>query len=260
MMNKIDLKKLAQKIRIHSLNMCHNAKSSHIGSCLSCAEILAVLYGKILSSEDKFIMSKGHATAALYATLAEVGIINPEILNSYYTNNSKLFGHTTIGISGVEVSTGSLGHGLSIGCGMAIAGKKVFVLMGDGECNEGSVWEAILFAGHHKLENLVAIIDYNGIQSFGNTDKVIKLEPFMDKLESFQWGARFIEGNSIETILWGLNTIPYNKNKPSCIIAHTVKGKGVSYMENKLKWHYNYPNEEELKIALEELEDEKRVD
>ena len=261
---------LAKRIRIHSLKMTNRGGSSHIGAALSIADILAVLYGSILnvdptnprlSSRDRFILSKGHAGSAVYAVLSETGFFNIEQLKTHYQDGSVLSGHVSHkGIPGVELSTGSLGHGLSVGAGMALAGKinkkdyRVFVLLSDGECDEGSNWESILFAAHHKLNNLVAIIDYNKIQSLAPVSETIELEPFIDKWKSFNWAAKEVNGHDDAQLKDVLTKIPISENKPSAIIAHTTKGKGVSFMENKVLWHYRCPKGDEFIAALKELE------
>lgn len=246
--------------------MTFDSQISHIGSALSCVDILTVLYFKILSinpknslaeNRDRFILSKGHAVSALYATLAQRGFFPEDILDSYCINGGKLPGHSTMNcVPGVEVSTGSLGHGLAIGAGMALAGKRenkkyrVFVLMSDGECDEGSVWETAMFASHHRLDNLIAIVDYNKFQGLGRTNDVLNLEPLKDKWISFGWQAQEIDGHNFNEIEKSLSI---KRNKPSVIIAHTIKGKGISFMENKLEWHYKSPNKEEYNLALKEL-------
>jgi len=258
----------ARKIRSHIVRMLHKANASHIGSCFSIVDILTVLYSGIIritpdsihsTQRDRFILSKGHAAAAVYATLCEAGFLDIDWLERYCQNTAPLGGHITANVPGVEVSTGSLGHGLSIGCGMAIDGQsekrqyRVFVLMSDGECDEGSVWEAALFAPYHNLENLTIIIDYNKIQSFDRVENVLELEPFADKWESFGWAVQEIDGHNFEDIKKTLGNIPFEKGKPSCIIAHTIKGKGVSFMENKVEWHYKSPTKEQLEMSLKEL-------
>lgn len=263
-----ELSELARSVRTHTVRMVHAAKSSHIGSSFSIVELLTVLYGRILRVDpsrldwpdrDRFILSKGHACAALYAVLTEKGFFAKSWLDTFYQDGSVLGGHAMHSVPGVEVSTGSLGHGLAIGCGMALVGKRegrpfrVFTLLSDGECDEGSVWEAILFAGHHGLENLVAMVDYNKIQSMGRVSAVLDLHPFAEKWSACRWGVREIDGHNLEEIECALQAIPFKRNLPSCIIAHTTKGKGVSFMEDQLKWHYRAPNDEELRIALEEL-------
>jgi len=232
-------------------------------------EALTVLYGKVLrvdpsdpswSDRDRFILSKGHACAALYAVLAERGFFPVEWLETFCQNGSRLAGHAThTHIPGVELSTGSLGHGLSVAIGMALAAKRdakayrVFVLLSDGECNEGSNWEAIMFAPHHRLDNLIAIVDYNKIQSLGTVEVVLDLEPFADKWRAFGWAVREIDGHDVSKVEPVLSQVPFEAGKPSCVIAHTVKGKGVSFMEHKLLWHYRSPQGEEYEAALAEL-------
>ena len=267
--NSIFSQSLARKIRADSLMMVHKANTSHIGTCLSVADLLAVLYGHILKVDpnqpdwpdrDRFILSKGHAAAILYATVAECGFFPIDWLDAYCLDGSKLAGHATShGVPGVEVSTGSLGHGLPIGCGMALAGKRehkpyrVFVMLSDGELDEGSNWEAILFAPQHQLDNLIAIVDYNKIQSFGAVSEVLELAPLADKWRAFRWAVREIDGHDHAQIESALSSMPFEPGKPSVIIAHTVKGKGISFMENQLAWHYQSPNAEQLAQALAEL-------
>ena len=250
--------------------MIFDSQASHIGSALSCVDILTVLYFKILNinpqsplaeNRDRFILSKGHAASALYATLALKGFFSEEILDTYCQDGGKLPGHSTKGcVPGVEVSTGSLGHGLPMGVGMAIAAKndgkkyRIFVLMSDGECEEGSVWEAAMLASHHKLDNLIAIIDYNKLQAFGRTNEVINLEPLTKKWAAFGWVVKEVDGYNYSDIEKAMREIPFKKNKPSIIIAHTKKGKGISFMENKLEWHYKSPNKEQFELALKELD------
>lgn len=262
-------KELAKKIRIHSLKMTSRSKSAHIGSALSIADILAVLYNDFLnvdphnpraSNRDRFILSKGHAGVALYATLAEKGFFNPKLMETYYQNGSNFNGHVNKGIPGVEFSTGSLGHGLSVGTGIALGAKmdkkkyNTVVLLSDGECNEGSNWESILFAAHHSLDNLIAIVDYNKIQSLGLIQETISLEPFAEKWNSFGWHVEEVDGHNHYQLKNILADIPFEKNRPSVIIAHTIKGKGISFMENSIQWHYHYAQGEEFNAALKELE------
>lgn len=266
--NDLNPEEFARRIRVHALRMVHAAKASHIGGCLSMADLLAVLYTRILRVDpvrpedpdrDRFILSKGHATAIIYATLAERGFFSPEELQTYCGNGSKLTGHISHAVPGVEVSTGSLGHGLPIAVGMALAAKsdrrawRVFCILSDGECDEGSNWEAILFAPHHKLDNLIAIVDYNKIQSFGSVPDVLALEPFAEKWRAFGWHVVEIDGHDLEAIERALSSLPQQTGKPTAIIAHTVKGKGVSFMEHKLEWHYKSPSAEQLNNALAEI-------
>ena len=249
--------------------MVHRGGASHIGSCLSVADVLAVLYGGVLRVDpqqpawperDRFILSKGHGAAILYAVLAERGFVPASWLDEFCTDGGRLFGHVTShGVPGVEVSSGSLGHGLPIGCGMALAARadarpsRVFVVLSDGEMDEGSTWEAVLFAAHHRLDNLVAIVDYNKIQSFGNTKDVLDLDPLADKWRAFRWEAREIDGHDHNAIAQAFADAPFAAGRPSVLIAHTVKGKGVSFMENQLAWHYKTPDAAQLAQALAEI-------
>jgi len=266
-----DLNGLAARIRHHSLTMTNTAKSSHIGSCLSMVDLLAVLYGSILRLDpeqpdwperDRFILSKGHAAAALYATLAERGFFPIEMLGSFYQNGSRLAGHASRTVPGVEISTGSLGHGLPIAAGMALAAKRtdekhrIFVLLGDGECNEGAIWEAAMFARQHRLDNLVVIVDLNGIQSLGSTKEILDLAPFADKWRAFGWSVCETDGHNLRELEARLSSLPFELGRPSCLIANTVKGKGIWFMEGKLLWHYRSPQGEEFAAALAELERE----
>ena len=265
-----DLHALAKRLRAHSLRMISAAKTSHVGSCLSVADILAVLYGSILHVDpkrpdwrdrDRLIMSKGHAAAILYAAMAEAGFIPVEELGEYARNGGQLYGHATHwGVPGVEMSSGSLGHGLPVGTGMALIGKRsgaawrVFVVMSDGECDEGSNWEAILFAGHHGLDNLTIVLDYNKIQSLDWVEKTLRLEPLADKFRAFGWAVREVDGHDVHALRETLEALPIQARKPNAVIAHTVKGKGVSWMEGKVLWHYKPPTPEELVTALAEVE------
>ena len=265
----IDLYALSKRLRLHSVRMTHLAKASHVGSSLSMVELLAVLYGKILHVDpvrpdwperDRFILSKGHGCAAYYAVLAEAGFFPLEWLDTFYQNGSRLAGHAThTYVPGIEISTGSLGHGLSVATGMALASKRdgksyrVYCLLSDGECDEGSTWEPILFAPQHKLDNLIAIVDYNKIQSLGTVKEVMDLDPFADKWRAFGWAVREVDGHNLGAIEAILSNLPYEVGRPNCLIAHTIKGKGVSFMENKLLWHYRSPQGEEYAAALAEL-------
>jgi len=260
---------LAKRIRIHALNMTHTGGSSHIGSSFSIADILAVLYRNVLNLDpcnvtmedrDRFILSKGHAGAAVYAVLAECGFFPTSTLANHYKNGSNLSGHVSHkNVPGVEFSTGSLGHGLSVGSGMAYGSKRgkhdfrVFVLLSDGECDEGSNWEAILFAAHHKLNNLVAIVDYNKIQSLDSISNTIGLEPFADKWKAFGWNVQEVDGHDHEKLTSAFDSL--STTKPNVLICHTVKGKGVSFMEDSVLWHYRSPQGTEFELALSELND-----
>lgn len=264
------LRQLAARIRLDALRMTSLGGSSHIGSVFSIADLLAVLYGAILrvdpknpkwSLRDRFILSKGHAGAGIYSVLAQCGFFPAEKLDTHYQNGSDLSGHVSHkGIPGVEFSTGSLGHGLPVGTGMAFGAKldglshRVFVLMSDGECDEGSNWEAILFASHHKLDNLVVIVDYNKIQSLKPVSETLGLEPFADKWRSFGWSVCEIDGHDHRQMKEILDRLPFEKEKPNCVIAHTTKGKGVSFMEHSVLWHYRSPKGQEYEDAVRELE------
>ncbi len=265
----MDTRELAYIIRKNAVEMTHSAKSSHVGAMLSIADIMAVLYGQVLTKRpdcpkwperDRFILSKGHAGAALYIALAYTGYFSIDELKTYYLNSSRLSGHVSHHLPGVELSTGSLGHGLSVGAGMAYAAKldtrkhRIFVLAGDGECDEGSIWEAAMFAAHHQLSNLVLIVDFNKIQSLASTEETLRLEPFADKWVSFGWDISEVDGHNHEALSETLNIKASLLNKPKCIIAHTVKGKGISFMENSVLWHYRSPQGEEYEKALKELE------
>jgi transketolase len=263
------LSALARRIRLHVVRMTSSGKSSHVGSVLSIADILAVLYGHTLRVDpqhprwperDRFILSKGHAGAGVYAVLAERGFFPREKLATHYQNGSTLSGHVShADLPGIELSTGSLGHGLGVGVGMAYSGwldrasHRVLVVMSDGECDEGSNWEAIQFAGHHRLANLVAIVDYNKIQSLASTDETLTLEPFADKWRAFNWNVREVDGHDPAALCACFDALPFTLDRPSVVIAHTVKGKGVSFMENQVLWHYRSPQGDELAAALEEL-------
>ena len=241
--------------------------SSHIGSILSIVDILAVLYGSVMTykanepewaGRDRFILSKGHAGAGVYATLAESGFIPVKKLRTHYQDGSDLSGHVSHkGIPGVEFSTGSLGHGLPVAAGMALAAKinkvkhNIYVLMSDGECDEGSNWEAALFAPHHKLDNLVVIIDRNKLQSIHSTENTLNLEPFVDKWQAFGWNVVNIDGHNHQKLLDACGSMV--SGKPLCIIANTIKGKGVSFMENNNLWHYRSPKGKEYDAAMQEL-------
>lgn len=260
---------LARRIRTESLQMVARANASHIGGSLSMADLLAVLYSDILNvrseepnypERDRFILSKGHSCVGLYAALALRGFFPREELQSYGNDGSRLMSHISHKVPGVEFSTGSLGHGLPFGCGKALAAMRqkknwrTFVMLSDGELDEGSNWEAILFAPHHQLDNLVAIIDYNKIQSLGSVAEVMNLSPLIEKFSSFQWAAREVDGHDHEAIRDAFSTIPWEPGKPSALIAHTIKGKGIDFMEGNIAWHYRSPSEEQLADALKQLE------
>lgn len=270
----MSLDDIAKDTRKKIFLMCFHAGGGHIAPSLSCVEILVALYFKILgidknnyqdSNRNRFILSKGHASAALYAVLAEKDIIDKSILNTFCQEGSILGGHPEKHlIPGIELSSGSLGHGLSFGAGIALAGKldrrdyKVFTLLSDGECQEGSIWEAALFASHHELDNLIAIIDHNKLQSLGQIDDILSLKSLGDKWASFGWEVREVDGHDIAQICNVLAPVPFFSDKPSVLIAHTTKGKGISFMENEPIWHYRLPNTtEQLEIVCQELDIDK---
>jgi len=258
----------ACQIRAEAIKMVADAKASHIGGALSMADLLAVLYGGVLRvrpeepawpERDRFILSKGHSCTAVYAALALRSFFPLAELQTYGRDDSRLMSHISHKVPGVEFSTGSLGHGLPFGCGKALAAKRqqknwrTFVLLSDGELDEGSNWEAILFAPQHQLDNLVAIVDYNKIQSLGSVKEVLDLHPLAEKFRAFNWAVKEIDGHDHEAIQAALSSLPFEPGKPNCLIAHTVKGKGVDFMEDKLLWHYRTPNAEQVKNALEQL-------
>lgn len=262
---------LAQKIRRSVVDMCHLGKSSHVGAALSMTDIVAVLYKDILHVDpanpdmpdrDRFILSKGHAGAAVYATLAHSGFMPVETLDRHTQDGSVLSGHISHkGVAGVELSTGSLGHGLGVAVGMAKAARlqrrkhRVFCLLSDGECDEGSNWEAILFAAHHRLNNLTAIVDYNKIQSLASVAETLGLEPFVDKWIAFGWRVIEIDGHDCDALHKAFSDDQPDSEQPKCVICHTTKGKGVSFMEDSVLWHYRTPQGEEYDAAVKELND-----
>jgi len=264
---------LAWKIRRHGIEMTHISQSSHIGSILSVADIIAVLYSDIahvnprdpdMNDRDRVILSKGHAGAAIYAALAELGFFDVEELRTHCADGSRLSGHVSHkGVPGVEFSTGSLGHGLSVAAGMAYSAKKdnaqhrVYVICGDGECDEGAVWEAALVANHYRLSNLVAVIDYNKMQSLDFCENTISLSPFADKWMAFGWNVIEIDGHDHDALRSAYIKAKSSTNKPTVIIAHTIKGKGISFMENDILWHYRFPHEgEEYDSAVAQLKEQ----
>ena len=267
-----DPKTLAWLIRRNGLEMTHISRGSHIGSVLSVAEIIAVLYTSVLNVDpkepkkpdrDRMILSKGHAGSAVYAALAETGFFPVEQLKTHYANGSILSGHVSHkGVPGVEVSTGALGHGLGIGVGLALGAKmdkaewRTYVVLGDGECDEGSVWESALQAAQYKLDRLIAVVDYNHMQSLTTVDETLRLEPFEQKWKDFGWNAMSVDGHDTEALKAAFGRAQRNagSGKPTVILAHTVKGKGVSFMENNILWHYRTPQGEEYEEALKELE------
>jgi len=269
-MRNEELQNKARQLRQTIFKVICEGQGGHIAGCMSVVEILTVLYHRILRvdpknpeepNRDRFILSKGHASVAWYAILAQKGFIDEDELATYGQGGTRLGGHPDkLKLPGVEASTGALGHGLAFGMGMAVAGKMdgknyhTYVLLGDGECQEGSVWEAAMFAPQHKLDNLTVIIDYNKLQALDRLDKIVGLEPLVDKWESFGWEVCEVNGHDVAELEETLSAVPFAANKPSLIVAHTVKGKGISFMENVPIWHYRLPNDEEMKIACEQLQ------
>lgn len=266
-MNNAELINFSKKVRKLTLEILYKSGSSHIGGAYSMVEILTLLYNEVLNVtpktindplRDRFILSKGHACSSLYSVLAIKSFFDLNDLNNYAQNGSKYLSHASHKINGVEFSSGSLGHGLSIAVGMAIGAKsrnekwKTYCLISDGELNEGSTWEAILLAPHLKLDNLVLIIDYNKIQSLGFVEDVLSIEPISDKFLTFNWDVFVVDGHDFDDLRSSFSKAGKN-NKPTVIIANTIKGKGVSFMENTVLWHYKSPNNEEYINALKEL-------
>jgi transketolase len=263
------LRQQARRIRTHILAMGAGPEGAHVGGALSATDVLTTLFFHVLrlrpeepkwAERDYFILSKGHASAALYAALAERGFLPVEELTTYARTDSRLAGHPLRKVPGVEFPTGSLGHGLSLGIGLALAARRdrrpnrTFVLLGDGELQEGSVWEAIMAAAHFQLANLTAIVDRNGLQITGSTEDVCQLSPLDEKFEAFGFGVQRCDGNDIGELVRTFEAVPFRPGKPSVVLAKTRKGKGVSFMENVAKWHHGVPNEEEFNRAMAELE------
>jgi len=252
---------LAGKAREHALRMVHRAKASHIGAALSMVDILAVLYADVMNvwpaepewpDRDRLIVSKGHGAVGLYAVLGELGFFPKEEFETYGQDGARLMGHVSHKVPGVELSTGSLGHGLPVACGLALGLPEVrtFCVLGDGELNEGSNWEAAMFAAHHRLGNLTAIIDHNKIQSLGRVEEVMSLGSIRDKFAAFGWYAIDIDGHDHGALRQAFSEI---SDRPTAIVAHTVKGKGVDFMEDQLAWHYKSPNDAQLEEALRQV-------
>jgi transketolase len=263
------LKKMAAHLRGTVITMCHESKSAHLGSSLSCLDILTAAYWHVLKIDpknpkdplrDRFILSKGHAAMALYATLSNRGYFPVEELKTYNQDNGRLAEHPPANIlPGVEAATGSLGHGLPIGIGMAVAGRiknqqyRVYALLSDGENNEGSVWEAAMFASAQKLDNLCVIVDYNKWQATARSNETLMLAPLADKWRAFGWDAHEIDGHDIGEVARRMQNISNGSGKPVALIAHTIKGKGVSFMEDDNNWHYRAPTADEVVKAHKEL-------
>lgn len=268
-MTEHDLAKKSIEYRKNILKYIYNANAGHTGGSLSCIDILNVLYNHVMNTSpenfdspdrDRYIQSKGHSVEALFVVLADKGFFPESDLETLCKYKSHYIGHPTKKVRGVEQNTGALGHGLPISVGTAIAGKmdnknfRVFTLLGDGELPEGSNWEAALTAAHYKLDNLCAIIDNNKLQITGPTTEVCNTDPIDAKFESFGWAVRHVDGHDLSALAETFDELPFIEGKPSLVIAHTVKGKGISYMENTVKWHHGVPNEKQYHDALMELE------
>jgi transketolase len=269
-MTSRELRQKSIKYRKNILKYIVGAKAGHTGGSLSCTDILNVLYNKVLNvspenfsspDRDRYIQSKGHCVEALFVVLADQGFFPEDDMNTLCKYKSHYIGHPTKKVKGVEQNTGALGHGLPLSVGTALAAKmdekdyRVFTLMGDGELPEGSNWEAALTGAHYKLDNLCAIVDKNNLQITSTTQDVCNTDPLDKKWEAFGWAVREVNGNDVDELLSAFNALPFEKGKPSVIIAHTTKGKGVSYMENELKWHHGVPTTAEYETAIRELDE-----
>jgi transketolase len=264
-----ELERIARQIRFKLVQMSHAAGTPHLGSALSCVDILVAAYWRVLRLDpqrpsdplrDRFILSKGHAATALYATLAHRGFFPLSLLDTFAQHRSPLAEQPSPNCApGVELATGSLGHGLPVGVGMALAGKiqrhdyRVFVVMSDGECNEGSVWEAAMFAPNHSLDRLAVIIDYNKWQATGRSNEIMALASLARKWEAFGWSSCEVDGHDLSALSQAMSRVPDGTGKPVAVIAHTIKGKGVSFMEDDNNWHYRVPKADEVEAARREL-------
>lgn len=269
MLSIADLKKKAIERRIDLLTLIYEAKGGHTGGALSSTDILVALHYGVMKIDpanpkwvdrDRFVLSKGHSVEGYYAILADLGFFPKEELKTFSRYLSRLIGHPNVKVPGIEMNTGALGHGLSAAVGMALAGKmdkrsyRVFVLMGDGEQAEGSIWEAAMAGANYNLDNLIGIIDRNRLQISGDTENVMKLEPLKDKWNSFGWEVMEVDGHDMQQLVDTFRAIPVVKGKPHLVLANTIKGKGVSFMENVAKWHHGVPNAEQYEQAIKELE------
>lgn len=251
------------------LKMIYTSRAGHTGGSLSCVDVLNVLYNHTMNitpqnfgqvARDHYVHSKGHSVEALYAVLAEKGFFSPELLDGVEQYGSDFIGHPTRSVPGIEQNTGALGHGLALAVGMALAAKKdgradrVFTIMGDGELAEGSIWEASAAAAHYHLDNLTAIIDRNGLQISGSTCDVMDMEPLEEKFRAFGYAVRHVDGNDVAALVALFACLPFEPGKPNLVLAHTIKGKGVSFMENQVSWHHRIPTEAEYAQAMLELD------
>lgn len=272
-MQLYELELKANEMRARALRMIYESRTGHLGGSMSVMDILVALYYHKMNinpkrpdmpERDRFILSKGHSVEGLYCILADLGFFPEEELNAYSSFGSRLFGHPTVKVPGVEICSGALGHGEPVAVGMAIGARKAgidnktYFIMGDGEQAEGSVWEAAMAGANYKLDNLVGILDRNGLQITGSTEDVMALESLAEKWRAFGWSVREIDGNNMEQIVETLDAVPFEKGKPSLILAHTVKGKGICFAENNHKWHHGVPNEEQYTQAMEVLEKQRQ--
>ncbi|MCX6054334.1 MAG: transketolase [Chloroflexi bacterium] len=256
------------------LSIIFSAKAGHTGGSLSCIDILNVLYNQVMNitpanfatvDRDHYVHSKGHSVEALYAVLLDLGFYSLKDLNTIEKYKSPFIGHPTRDIPGIEQNTGALGHGLSVAVGMALASRldnrsnRIFTIMGDGELTEGSIWEASASAAHYKLDNLVAIIDRNTLQISGRTEKVMRMEPLKDKFSSFGFVVRQVNGHNLVDMVELFRELPFEPGKPNLVLADTVKGKGISFMEDNVKWHHHVPTDEEYAVALRELDQAEKL-
>ena len=264
-----ELKEIAARIRGKLVEVSSRCRTAHLGSAMSCADIMSLMYWSVLNLDpaapgdpdrDRFILSKGHAATALYAALGMRGFFSLDLLDGHGEPGNCLEEHPGPGCApGVEAATGSLGHGLPMGAGLALGARltgrqfRVFCLMSDGECNEGSVWEAAMFAPKHKLDNLCVLVDFNKWQATGRSCEVMALEPLADKWKAFGWNTHEVDGHDIEQLSRILSGFPSPDGRPTAIVAHTIKGKGVSFMEDDNNWHYRIPSEDEVAMAKKEL-------
>ena len=268
-MTVIELNRKSIEYRKKIITYIYGANAGHTGGSLSCVDILNVLYNHVLDvnpgnfsspDRDRYIQSKGHTVEALYVVLADKGFFPEEDLKTLCRYKSHYIGHPTKKVNGIEQNTGALGHGLPIAVGNAIAAKmdekkfRVFTLLGDGELPEGSNWEAALTAAHYKLDNLCAILDYNKLQISGTTAEVCNTEPIDSKFESFGWSVQHVDGHDINALIKIFDGLPFEKDKPSLVIAHTTKGKGVSFMENQVRWHHGVPDANQFETAINEFD------
>jgi transketolase len=264
-----ELKRKSIQYRKTILTIIKNANAGHTGGSLSCVDILNVLYNYVLNvspanftdpNRDRYIQSKGHSVEALFTVLADQGFYAKKELDTLNQFQSHFIGHPTRKVNGIEHNTGALGHGLSVSVGIALAGKKdecsyrVYTLLGDGELEEGSNWEASMSAAHYELDNLIVIVDRNTLQITGRTEDVSQLAPLEDKFRAFGYAVREVNGNDVEELVRIFDQVPFEKGKPSLILAHTTKGKGISFIEDQVDWHHHVPNDEEFAVAISELQ------